>query len=227
MRDVCANTQTRRPPLDGGTGDAGERFVAGLLRNGAARAVDYRKRRFVFHQGDPCQGIYYLQSGLVSLQRVNDDGAFTILGLIRPGTLVSWGDVLAGGVHRNSAQALSPTKAVFIPRDVFMESLHRDPQAFDFTLEQAAKELQSYEDTICRLCTSDVPERLYWLLRRLAGSDDQERASIEFRVPVLKRELAAMIGTSPEGISRGIRRLEEQNIARFDGRNIWLNLQAA
>lgn len=201
--------------------------ISSLMRSGAARTVDLRKRRYLFHQGDECRGIYYLTSGLMSLQRVNDDGAFTILGLVRPGRLFSWSDVLGRGLHRNAAQALSNATAVMVPRDVFMETIRRDPQAFDLTLEQASRELQEYEDTIFRLCTSDVPERLHWLLRRLAGAERRGNSVVEFTMPVLKRELAAMIGTSPEGISRGIRRLEEMNIARFQGRNIWLNLQAA
>lgn len=198
-----------------------------LLTCVGARKVEVRNRGFLFHQGDACRGMYYLQSGMVALQRVDDQGAFIIFGLIKPGGFFSWSDVLGGGLHRNSAQAVGAAKATFIPRDAFLDAMRRDPQAFSDTLEQASRELQDYEDTIFRLCTADVPERLYWTLRRLAGAERAQGKAIEFKSPVLKRELAAMIGTSPEGISRGIRRLEELNIARFTGRTIWLNLQAA
>jgi CRP/FNR family transcriptional regulator len=198
-----------------------------LLQCPGARGVEVRNRRFLFHQGDACRGIYYLRSGMVSLQRVDDQGAFIIFGLIKPGGLFSWSDVLGRGQHRNSAQAVGNVQASFIPRDAFLDVLRRDPAAFADTLERASREMQDYEDTIFRLCTADVPERLYWTLRRLAGAERAEGQAIEFRSPVLKRELAAMIGTSPEGVSRGIRRLEELNIARFSGRTIWLNLQAA
>ncbi|GEM_PF-2917222 len=198
-----------------------------LLQCAGARTVEVRSRGFLFHQGDACRGIYYLQSGMASLQRVDDQGAFIIFGLIKPGGFFSWSDVLGRGLHRNSAQAVGVAKATFVPREAFLEAMRRDPQAFSDTMEQASREMQDYEDTIFRLCTADVPERLYWTLRRLAGAERSHGKAIEFKSPVLKRELAAMIGTSPEGISRGIRRLEELNIARFTGRTIWLNLQAA
>lgn len=201
--------------------------AGGLLNCAGTRTLDVRKRRYLFHQGDACRGIYYLRSGMVALQRVDDQGAFIIFGLIKPGSFFSWSDLLGRGLHRNSAQAVTQAKATFIPREAFLEAMRRDPQAFTDALEQASRELQDYEDTIFRLCTADVPERLYWTLRRLAGAERSQNKAVEFKSPVLKRELAAMIGTSPEGISRGIRRLEELNIARFTGRTVWLNLQAA
>lgn len=207
-------------PRDGGA-------AGNLLRCSGAHSLGVRKRRFLFHQGDDCDGIYYLLTGLVALQRVDERGAFIIFSLIKPGSFFSWSDLLGCGRHRNSAQALSAAKAVFVPRHAFLTAMREDPQALSDTLEQASREIQDYEDTIFRLCTSDVPARLYWTLCQLAGAETAQGTAIEFKPPVLKRELAAMIGTSPEGVSRGIRRLEEMNIARFSGKTVWLNLQAA
>lgn len=207
-------------PLDGAA-------VGGLLHSPGAHPVSVRKRRFLFHQGDDCEGIYYLQAGLVALQRVDERGAFIIFSLVKPGGFFSWSDLLGCGRHRNSAQVLSTAKAVFVPRNAFLMAMREDPQALNETLGQASREIQDYEDIIFHLCTYDVPARLYWALCRLAGAESAEGDAIEFKPPVLKRELAAMIGTSPEGVSRGIRRLEELNIARFTGKTVWLNLHAA
>ncbi len=74
-----------------------------LLTSVGARTVEVRNRGFLFHQGDACRGIYYLRSGMVALQRVDDQGAFIIFGLIKSGGFFSWSDVPGGGLHRNSA----------------------------------------------------------------------------------------------------------------------------
>lgn len=64
-----------------------------------------------------------------------------------------------------------------------------------------------------------MPERLYAALLELAKGSPSDDGTVEFSVSLLKRDLAAIIGTSPEGISRGIHRREELSIAEFSGRN--------
>lgn len=194
--------------------------IKALFPGEAAHPTQYRKRRFVFHQADPVEAVYYLDSGMVALERVDDDGNLTIFRVLGPGSLFAWSDLLGGGQHRNSAQTLVPSAVAAIPRKAFLATMRREPALAALLFHQAAMQLGEYEEHILRLCTLEVPDRLYSTLRSFADAGAAEEDGVlEVSVPLLKRDLAAYIGTSPEGISRGIRRLEEKAVAEFQGKH--------
>lgn len=86
-------------------------------------------------------------------------------------------------------------------------------------MQQAAVQTRLYEEHIFRLSTLDVPERLYRTLWTLAGSPDLEDEVIEVVTPLMKRDIAALVGTSPESLSRGLQRLSKLKVAEFTQRN--------
>lgn len=185
--------------------------------------AEYRKRHSVFLQGDRVGTVHYLASGMVGLERLDEDGRMSIVRVLKPGSLFGWSDLLGGGTHRNSAVALQTSRIAAITADRFLAALHAEDRLAAALFRQAAAQVDESEDQILRLSTLGVPDRLYSALRALAGpAAPAPDGTVEFRVPLMKRELAALIGTSPEGVSRGIRRLEELDVARFRGARVKL-----
>ncbi|MCR6628937.1 MAG: Crp/Fnr family transcriptional regulator [Magnetospirillum sp.] len=194
-------------------------LLAELFPHEAAKPVPYRKRAYIFHQGDPVEAVWCIVSGMVALERIDDDGRMAIFGIMKAGTVLAWQDLMEGGCYRNSAETLSPCDVIAVPCATFRAALHRDDRLVSALMRQVAAQVGAYEEHILRLSTLEVPERLYSTLCSMASSEDNEGDMVEFSVPILRRDLAAMIGTSPEGVSRGIRRLEEMNVAEFSGRS--------
>lgn len=211
-------------PAPGRTGMAGGRcplhdLLAALFPREAARSQLYDKRAFIYHQGDPVKAVHYVTTGLVATERIDEDGRMTMFSVLKSGSMLAWHDLVSGNVHRGGAEALMPCETISIPGDIFSTALLREPRLLAVLMRQTIAQVGAYEDQILRLSTQDVPERLYAALMELAKGLPSDDGTVEFSVPLLKRDLAAMIGTSPEGISRGIRRLEELAIAEFSGRN--------
>lgn len=221
-------TARRDPARQGGeqagTGGGGRPcplrdLVAALFPREAAAPVEHQKRAFVYHQGDPIRAVHYVEAGLVATERLDEDGRMSMLGVVKAGSVLGWHDLIDSGVHRSGAETLGPCRTIAIPGDAFLAAVHREPRLFSQLMRQAAAQVGAYEDQILRLSTQEVPERLYATLMELAKDAPCDAGTVEFSVPLLKRDLAAMIGTSPEGISRGIRRLEELSVAEFSGRS--------
>lgn len=183
------------------------------------------RRSYIFHQGDPATAVYCLVTGTVALERLDEDGRMAILGIMQAGTVLAWQDLLEGGSHRNSSEVLAPCSLLRIPAATFQRGLREDPRLGAALMRQALAQVYAYEQHIMRLSTLEVPQRLYSTLCAMAGPAPAEDGTVEFSVPLLKRDLAAMIGTSPEGVSRGIRRLEEAEMAEFSGRTVRLRVQ--
>lgn len=199
------------------------RAVHDLFAQQLAAPGTYRKRQTVFAQGDKVATVHYLVSGMVALERLDEDGRFTIVRVLQAGSLFGWPDLLGGGPHRNGATALQASTVASIAADRFMAALQASDQLAGALFRQAAAQMDEYENQILRLSTLGVAERLYSTLRSLAGPEVGEREGVvEFKVPLMRRDLAALIGTSPEGVSRGIRRLEELQMATFRGSRVRL-----
>jgi CRP/FNR family transcriptional regulator len=178
-----------------------------------------RKRNFIFHQGEPIGAVCCVMTGMVALQRLDEEGRMAIFGVMKAGTVLAWQDLMEGGYHRNSAETLAASEIISIPCAVFRAALHAEPRLVEAMMRQAAAQVGAYEEHMLRLSTLEVPQRLYSTLYAMAEPPERRGDPVEFSMPMLRRDLAALIGTSPEGVSRGIRRLEELDVAEFSGRN--------
>lgn len=181
--------------------------------------VYFRPRTYVFHQGTDVEAVYLPVQGSLVLERIDEDGRMAMFGMQKAGSLLAWQDLMDGNVHRNSCQTLTACDLVVIPAGKFETTLHENEALLICLMQQAAAQANSYEEHIFRLSTLDVPDRLYWTLLTLAGAPEGEEDEIEVSTPLMKRDLAAMVGTSPESISRSLRRLEKMKVAEFTARN--------
>ena len=62
----------------------------------------------VFSQGDDGTGVYCIQSGLIGLRRLDQDGNSTLIRLVHPGETIGYRSFLQNKTHRNSAEILLP-----------------------------------------------------------------------------------------------------------------------
>lgn len=210
-------TQAPAPDTENEALDA---LIGTLFPREAARPVSYRQRTFLYHQGDTVSVVFFLLSGMAAIERVEEDGRMAILGIMKAGTILAWADVIECRNHGSSAQILSPSEVVLIPRAAFIETLGSDARLISALMHQASLQVGAYEEHIIRLSTLEVTQRLYSTLCAFARNQPNVSDVVEFEVPLLKRDIAALIGTSPEGISRGLKRLEEMEIIEFCSRDI-------
>lgn len=192
--------------------------VRRLFPQESASPVFFQPRTYVFHQGNDVDAVFLSTRGSLVLERIDEDGRMAMFGLLKVGTLLAWQDLLDGRVHRNSCQTLTACELIVVPCEKFSVALRENEGLLLSLMRQAASQANSYEEHIFRLSTLDVPERLYWTLFALAGSPEDEEA-IEVSTPLMKRDLAALVGTSPETISRSLRRLQKMKVAEFTKKN--------
>ena len=210
--EACVDDKTGDRPLIS--------LIEELFPREWGKRVQLRKRRFLYHQGEAIDAVWCLISGVVALQRLDEEGRMAIFGMMKAGTALAWQDLLGGRTHHcNSAETLAVTEVIGLPRALFCSTLQSDPRLLKAIMRQAAAQVGAYEEHMLRLSTLEVPQRLYSTLCAMASPPAAQGDTVELSMPLLRRDLAALIGTSPEGVSRGIRRLEEMDVAEFSGRN--------
>ena len=192
-----------------------------LINNGKI-SKNYLPGETVFFEGAPSDGIYCIESGLVGVRKSDADGNSVLLFLATPGDTIGYRSLLAGEEHKSSAEVLEPSTICFIDQSTIRKLLLHNPALGLRFLRRASKDLGEADERILHNVTLSVRARFIHLLLVLVDrygtkSDD---GSMILKLPLSRQDLAAMIGTSPESMSRTIRKLEDDGIARFSGRTV-------
>ena len=176
----------------------------------------------LFHEGDANRGVYCLQSGLVGVRKTDIDGNSILLRLAYPGETLGYRSFLAGEDHADSAEVLKASVVCFIDRAPIRRILEVKPALGLRFLRRAARDLGSADERILQSVTLSVRARFAHLLLVLKDRYGMasEGGEIRLELPLSRQDLAAMIGTRPETMSRTIRQMEADGIARFSGRSV-------
>ena len=192
-----------------------------LLARGRHRR-DYGSGELVFAQGAENEGVYCVSGGTVGIRRLNDKGNSVLLGLAYPGDTIGYHSFLTGSEQKASAEALGPSVVCHIDRITISELLTRNPTIGLRLLKRSIGETEQAHDMMFRQATLSNRHRLVHLLLVLVQRHGRlnSNGSQSVDLPVSRRDLASMVGTRHETISRIIGRLEADGVALFSGRQV-------
>lgn len=182
----------------------------------------YKAGAFIYHEGDECQGIHCLESGLVSFRKYDADGRDTLVGMGNPGRTLGYRSLLEGSPHVTSAEATTDCQVCFIDRVVIRDMLAHNPALGYQFLRRAAKDLRRSTERYHEGNTLSVRDRfvhLLLILRNKYGAT-AEGAGLTMTLPLSRQDMAALVGTRPETLARTIHQIEDEGLARFSGRKL-------
>ena len=183
---------------------------------------EYLPGEVVFHEGDPCRGVHCIESGLVGIRKTNAGGDEILLRLSYPGDTMGYRSFLAADDHNNSAETLESSVLCFINAPTVRALLEKNPSLGLRFLRHAARDLGAAEENVLQSATLAVRPRFIHLLLVLKDryGTTSENGELVLDLPLSRQDMAAMIGIRPESMSRAIRSLEEDDLARFSGRRV-------
>ena len=193
----------------------------GLL-NGNKVSTRYEPGQALFRQGDPCMGVYIVEAGTVAERRDDAQGNSAVVRLRHAGDTLGYRDFLTGDRCSNSALALADCSVCFIPKDSVRALLDRNPALGLLFLRKLADDLHSAEDTILHHAALPMRKRLVHLLLSLKEhyGEMTDEGVLKLELPLARQEIASILGSRPETITRTIHALEEDGVAVFSGRAV-------
>lgn len=187
------------------------------------------RRRFdenemIFAEGEPCSGLYVIESGAVKIFKTSLRGREQILSIERPGTSVAELPVFDGGNYPASANAMEKTNLLFIGKKDFHAVCMEHPEVALKVLKVVGCRLRQLVEIIENLSFGTVRHRLAAYLVRLAHqSGKQTSRGIELTLGITNQQLAAQIGTVRELVSRNLSRLQAENVIELDRKMILIH----
>ena len=182
-------------------------------------AVDrfYDRGRAIFFEGDPGDGFYVVVDGKVKIYKMSPDGKEKILHIYGPGQPFGEVPVFAGRRFPANAQTLVKSHLLFFPRSDFVRLISDQPSLALNMLSMLSGRLRQFTVQIENLALKEVPARLASYLVYLAK---EQGGSDAVTLDISKGQLASLLGTIPETLSRIFARMTDQGLIQVKGRRI-------
>jgi len=175
----------------------------------------------VFGEGEPCTGMYVVESGHIRIFKSSASGREQVLSVDGPGSSIAELPVFDGGAYPASGVALDDVTLLFVSKQDFQALCLTHPQVALKVLRVVGARLRQLVGIIEELSFTTVRHRLATFLLRLAQTQGQRTAAgVEIALTVSNQELASQIGTVRELVSRNLSRLQAEGTIKVDGRNI-------
>ena len=175
---------------------------ASLFRE--ARVVRLAPQQMLFIAGDPGDGCYQVEEGLLKVVAPSPSGGDRILAILGPGELVGELSMIDGLPRSASVSALRESKLSFVSRSVFNAVTHKQPEIYRHITALLARRLRDVDDALT--ATSFLPLKARTARALLGLSDafgkDVGSGRILIRQKFSQGDLAAMAGVARENCSR-------------------------
>ncbi len=176
----------------------------------------FKRGTTIFAEGDRGVGFYILIAGQVKIYKMSMDGKEQTLHIFGPGEPFAEAAVFTGKSYPAYADAMQDSRVLFIPRDSFVALISNNPALAMNMLGALSQRLKKFAGMIEALSLKEVPGRLAAHLLLLSG----QQGGDEFNLNIGKAQLASILGTIPETLSRIFKKLSEGGYIEVQGAKI-------
>lgn len=184
-------------------------------------AHEYQRGQIIFYEGNPPLAVHCVYSGTVKLYKTRSDGKRVVIRLLGPRELIGYRAVLAGENYAATAETVGKATICTISRGTFEELMRDNPEFASSVVSKLAVELRVSENQMVSRTQEPVRQRtarfLLWVLEGLQVDTSTDNQTT---VPLLREEMAQLIGTTPETLSRVLRELADEKIVVIDRKRV-------
>ena len=186
----------------------------------------YPRNTTIVEEGLPGDYMYILREGRVKVTKLSEDGREKILDFLETGSFVGDMALLERGPRSASVKTLTPVKVLALSRTDFIGLLRKSPDLALAVIQELSRRIRSVNEQASSLSFQRVKERTMGLLERLAKDPSSEGDRLV--TPVLThQQIADMVGTSRETVTRVVKDLKESGWLRQEGKRYNVPQQAS
>jgi CRP/FNR family transcriptional regulator len=174
----------------------------------AAALKKYRAGEIIFSQGEPGLGFHLLAEGRVKVMVSSAGGREQLLNIFKTGDVFGEVAIFMGRGYPATAEALSAALTIFFPRSELRGLMAENPDLALTMIGVLARRLAHFT-ALFETTLKEVPARLATFILNL---EDRGGGRAELGLP--KAQLAALLGTSAESLSRALGRLKNAGLIR-------------
>jgi CRP/FNR family transcriptional regulator len=181
-------------------------------------ASAYPQGAVLFVEGQAPRGVYVVCAGRVKLTTTSRDGKTLILRISGPGEVLGLHATVSGKPYELTGETLQPCQLDFIKRDDFLRFLQNHGDACLKAAQHLSHNVQSAYEMIRSLGLShSISERMARLLLEWSGDGEATKDGVRIKVALTHEEIAQLIGTSRETVTRVLGEFRIKKLAELHG----------
>ena len=188
----------------------------------------YPKGAVLFVEGQAPRGVFILCRGRVKLSICSSDGKTLILKIAEAGEVLGLSASVSGKPYELTAETLDPCQVNFVKREDFLRFLreHND------VCLRVAEQLSEKYNTACHEIRSlglshSAAEKLAKLLLEWSVKNGGARQPDRLKLTLTHEEIAQMIGTSRETVTRLFADFKKRQLIQLKGSTLVIRNRAA
>jgi CRP/FNR family transcriptional regulator len=182
----------------------------------------------LFVEGQAPRGVWVLCAGRVKLTTTSRDGKTLILRIAQAGEVLGLNSTVSGKPYELTAETLQPCQLDFVKREDFLKFLQTHVDACLHAAQHLSQDCQSAYEMIRSLGLShSVSEKLARLLLEWAAGGEETKDGIRIKIALTHEEIAQLIGTSRETVTRVLGEFREKEFAQLRGSTLLIRNKAA
>lgn len=177
------------------------------------------KGEYLFREGEPCEGFFVVQRGVINVHRVSAAGKVQVIHVFHPGDSFAEPALTSKEGYPASARALTPGAVILVSKTEFLTLLRKRPELALRMIASMSQHLRTVVALLDDLTLKNSEARcIHWLLRHCPIP--YESAPFEIRLDHPKRIVAAELNITSETLSRTLARLRDKKLIRTTGKTI-------
>jgi CRP/FNR family transcriptional regulator, cyclic AMP receptor protein len=188
------------------------------VTSGLMRLKNFGRRELVCRKEDAADGLYLLFSGMLQAVDIAEDGREIGLNIIKPGSFFGELSVIDGQPRSAHVIALQPSVVGVIAQQAAREVFYKLPATAEAMMKHLAALVRNLSAFRALLAIPNAQQRVYALLQQLAQQMPGGLVAIQ-NLPK-QQEIAIMINTSRETVSRAIAHLVQTGVIEKDFRRL-------
>lgn len=185
------------------------------------RFRQYAKRDVVLHKGGSGDGLLFLLAGQLQVVDITEDGRAIGLRMLAPGDFFGEIALINNSTRSASVVAMTEVLVAFLPAPTALHLFSHSPSVAKQMLKHLAQKIQRDSEFRALLSINNTAKRIYTylvLMQRKQG-DQPGAPSVVENLPT-HQDIANMINTSRETVTRALLTLVQQGIVRKDAHRL-------
>jgi CRP/FNR family transcriptional regulator len=184
----------------------------------------YPKGATLFYESEHSNGVYMLCQGRVKLSTYSKDGRALILRIADAGELLGLSASITDSIYEATAEAIEPCQINFVRKSDLLRFLREHADAGLNALKQLSRNYHSaYTQASSLGLSSTVGDKLIKLLLSWCVKPDGTNGEVHLKVAFSHEDMAEMIGTSRETVTRLLKEFRDLDLISLKGSDLHIH----
>ncbi len=183
----------------------------------------YPKGSTLFIESQPANGVFMICQGRVKLTTYSRDGKALILRIAGPGEVLGLSATVSEAAHETTAEVMEPCQVNFVRKADFLKFIAQNAEAGFSAVRQISQNYHKAHTQICSLgLSASVADKLAKLFLEWSENTTPNGA-VRLKMTFTHEEIAEMIGTSRETVTRLLKHFREQDLITVKGSDLYIH----